>query len=204
MTISWTDTGLVGPVNTVFGKPVLVLMTDRRLADPLSAVAKLPRGSWVILRFEDAASPPSYAVALRGLCRLRRLRFLVAGNHRLAAKLKADGLHMSERQAQSACLSASLSWLANKKPRRLLSVAAHSSLGLARAACIKADAAILSPVFATSSHPDARPLGLIKFRNLSRAAKLRVIALGGVTMQSARQLRSARIVGLAGVSMFEV
>ncbi|CAA6604871.1 Thiamine monophosphate synthase [Rhodospirillaceae bacterium LM-1] len=202
MSITWTDAGLVGPASGDFSKPVFVLMTDSRLANPLSAAAKLQRGSWVILRFQVGEALPSYAVPLRRLCRQRGLEFLVAGDHRLAAKLRADGLHLSERHARTFCLSTALSWIGGKRPRRWLSVAAHSSRGLAQAARIKANVAILSPVFPTRSHPEVKPLGLCKFQNLSKSARLPVIALGGVSRQTAKRLTQAKLVGLAGISAF--
>ncbi len=205
MSLFWTDAGLKGTAGgRRLTRPVLVLMTDDSLADPLAAARKLPRGSWVILRFVNGCPLPVYALALRKLCRQRGLVFLASGDHRLAAKLGADGVHLPEAFARSACLAPLLGWIGNRSPRRWMSVAAHSGKALARAAQIGADAALLSPVLSTQSHPGAKPLGLIKFHSLCRVAKLPVIALGGVARQSARHLKYARIAGLAGVSMFEV
>lgn len=175
-----------------------VLMTDRRLGDPMAAARRLPAGSWVILRFPMGEPPPPYAMALRNLCRQRRLRFLVSTDPKLAAKLRADGLHLPEASSRHGCLSKALAWRKSGQGR-LLTVAAHSRPALARATSLKADAAILSPLFATASHPDARPLGVLLFRKWAASAGLSIIALGGVTTDKARLLRARNLRGLASV-----
>jgi thiamine-phosphate pyrophosphorylase len=59
-------------------------------------------------------------------------------------------------------------------------------IGLARR--LGADAALLSPVFPTRSHPGGAVLGPVRFRLLARQARLPVIALGGMTGAKARAL----------------
>ena len=59
-------------------------------------------------------------------------------------------------------------------------------IGLARR--LGADAALLSPVFPTRSHPGGAVLGSVRFRLLARQARLPVIALGGMTGAKARAL----------------
>lgn len=173
-------------------------MTDRRLADPLATVRHLPVGSWVILRFPVGEPPPPYTMALRHLCRQRRLRFLVSTDPELATKLRADGMHLPEALARHGCLSKVLAWHKSGKDR-LLSVAAHSRPALARAMVLGADAAILSPLFATASHPDARPLGILLFRKWAASASIPIIALGGMTPGTSRFLRTKNLCGFASV-----
>ena len=55
----------------------------------------------------------------------------------------------------------------------------------------RADALVLSPVFATRSHPGAPPLGPLRFRLLARQARVPVIALGGMTARRAAALGAA-------------
>ncbi|MBX9635822.1 MAG: thiamine phosphate synthase, partial [Magnetospirillum sp.] len=99
--------------------------------------------------------------------------------------------------APSAGLAGLRLWLRNKK---LLSVAAHSRAGLARAARLGADYALLSPVFPTASHPGAATIGATRFALWARAARLPVMALGGVTEVSRRRLRFAT--GFAAIGGF--
>jgi thiamine-phosphate pyrophosphorylase len=73
---------------------------------------------------------------------------------------------------------------------------------LRRAAAIGADAALLSPVFATASHPGAPALGPLAFAVLAGKAPLPVYALGGMTSENARRLNGARLAGIAGIGLF--
>lgn len=180
--------------------PALILVTDEhRLPDPAPVMETLPPGSGVWLRHYDVPDREALARRLAAIARRRRLVLVVAGaDWRLAARLGAAGVHLPEAVARSADLAGLRLWLGH---RRLLSVAAHSRHGLARAAGLGADCALLSPVFATASHPGAATLGAIRFALWARRAGLPVIALGGVNAGSARSLRFAA--GLAAIGGFQ-
>jgi thiamine-phosphate pyrophosphorylase len=63
--------------------------------------------------------------------------------------------------------------------------------------------ALLSPVFATESHPDARPLGLEVLADACRTAgKMPVYALGGVNQTNAASCIEAGAAGVAGIRLF--
>lgn len=172
--------------------PPLILMTDAaRLPDPLAAVARLPAGAAVILRDYDAPDRIALATALSTLCRARRLRFLVAADARLAARVGADGLHLPEGLVPRARRRWPRNWL--------ITAAAHSPAALWRAWRVGADAALLSPVFATASHPGAGTVGALRFAAWSGASPLPVYPLGGINAGTARRLTDSRAVGLAGI-----
>lgn len=172
-------------------KLTLVAVTDEhRGDDPLAVAARLPAGSWVIFRHYDAPDRSILAIKLAIVCRKRRLKLLVARDPMLARKLKS-GLHLPDGLAAHPT-SVIRRW-------KGLTVAAHDRLGLVRAARLGADAALLSPVFPTLSHPGAKPLGLLAFRRLVRGAKLPIIALGGIDRTSVSLLRNAPIAGIAAV-----
>ncbi|WP_338133191.1 thiamine phosphate synthase [Tsuneonella troitsensis] len=85
-------------------------------------------------------------------------------------------------------------------PELLRIAAAHDGHEIAHANASGADAAMLSPVFETRTHPGAVPLGPEKFHALAALAEMPVIALGGMTFERAKQLgwmRWAAIDGLA-------
>lgn len=175
--------------------PPLILMTDaQRLPDPLPVAARLPPGCAVLLRHYEVVDRLELGRRMARLCRRRRLLLLVAGDVGLAAALRADGLHLPEGLARSGAIAARL-W--TRKRGGLLTVAAHSRAALRRAAIQGADAALLSPVFPTASHPGAATLGARRFTRLTRSAGLPVYALGGVT---AKRLAALRHSGAAGVA----
>ncbi len=59
---------------------------------------------------------------------------------------------------------------------------------------------LLSPVFPTRSHPDARTLGPTRFRLLARRANMPVIALGGMDQRGADRLGWDRWAAIDGLS----
>ncbi len=83
--------------------------------------------------------------------------------------------------------------------RGLLSVAAHGAASLARARRMRADLALLSPLFPTASHPAARPLGTVRFAGLARRAGVPVAALGGITAARVAAVARAGAVAAAAV-----
>ncbi len=174
--------------------PGTILLTDTtRLPDPLRAAAALPRGSAIILRHYDDPEREAMARALLAICRRRSLKLLVAGDWRLAWKLGAHGVHLPEWQLQ------------NPPPRRrtpgwLVTAAAHSPRALSQAARLGADAALLSPVFATVSHPGAANLGALGLARAARWAPLPIYALGGVNTTNAGRLGPTGIAGIAAIS----
>lgn len=175
--------------------PSLILMTDRlRLADPMAAVGRLPRGAAVIVRDFAAADRARLAARLRPICRRRGVRLLIAGDWRQAATLRADGLHLPEHQLRRG----SRPW-AGYARHWLITAAAHSRLALRQAMTIGCDAALLSSVFPTASHPGQPVLGALRFVRLVRAAPLPVYALGGITAITAVRLAGSGAAGFAAI-----
>ena len=173
--------------------PALVLMTDdARLADPLPAACALPPGSAVILRHYGAAERASLARSLAAIARRRGLVLLVGEDPALARRVGAHGVHLPERAiGRAAAVRWQRDWL--------ITAAAHSPAALRLAAAAGADAALLSPVFATASHPRARALGPHRFAALVRHAPIPVYALGGIDRARALLLQGSGAVGIAGI-----
>ncbi len=145
--------------------------------------------------FRDYGHPDRGGLAREFAARARRRKvlFYVAVDRRLAEASGADGLHLP-----GAALSAGI-----ERPRAMrLSASCHNKEELDLAAAIGADSAFLSPVFATDSHPGGRSLGVDRFRQLAAGAKLAVIALGGVTIRNAAQLRGPNVCGLGAIGAF--
>ena len=133
------------------GLPGMILMTDpERLPNPLSAAVRLPAGSAIILRHYDFWNREDLGRQLMNICRQRHVCLLVSADYRLAWKIGAHGVHLPEALAKRPPLL-------GRRPGWLVTAAAHSPAALNQAVRIGADAALLSPVFATQSHP-RRPL----------------------------------------------
>ncbi|HJR13948.1 MAG TPA: Nudix family hydrolase [Rhodanobacteraceae bacterium] len=81
-------------------------------------------------------------------------------------------------------------------------VSCHDAEELERAAELGADFATLSPVCATTSHPDAKPLGWKRFAEWVADARLPVYALGGLAPENLGRARAAGAQGVAGIRAF--
>ncbi|MBM3554056.1 MAG: thiamine phosphate synthase [Alphaproteobacteria bacterium] len=165
---------------TVF--PCRWLVTDEtRLADPLPAISALPPGSGVIFRHYGLSQKEREQLArtVIRLGRRQRLVVLVAGDPALALRCGADGLHVPEALSRP-----------RRRPKRnwLVTAAAHGRGALSKARRCRVDAALLSPVFPTASHPEARTIGPTRFGLWTRALRYPVLALGGMNAGTARHL----------------
>lgn len=182
--------------------PPLILMTDdQRLPDPTEYIPQLPSGSAIVLRYRDEIKRNATAKRLVGECRAHRILMFIAGDFQLATKIGADGVHLSEIQARRQATMLAIGRARKRNPRLIITAAAHSFSALQKAQLIGADAALLSPIFPTASHPDRAHLGPTRFAGLVRkAAPMPVYALGGVNPANAARLRGSGAVGIAGVS----
>jgi thiamine-phosphate pyrophosphorylase len=192
--------------------PALWLFTDAlRLPDPLAAAARLPPGlCGVVLRHDDDPNRAALGRRLRALCRRRRLALVVAGDWRLAWRLRC-GLHLRAGR-----------WPHAAKPRTAMrsgaargvfvTSSAHSATELQRARRRGVRLAFLSPVFATGSHPDAAALGVRRWAALAAAVTshglagrglaghgLAVAALGGIDGSTARRLPRMTCAGAGAI-----
>lgn len=156
---------------------------DVRDADWAEAVAALPRGAAVIVRHREPRAREALARQLRPIARARGVKLLIADDPALAVRVGADGAHVPERKA------AMIAGLRALHPRWIITTSAH---GMVRER--EADAALLSPVFATASHAEHASLGVVRFAAQSRG---RVYALGGVDASSAQRLAASGACGIA-------
>jgi thiamine-phosphate pyrophosphorylase len=170
--------------------PDLWLVSDERNDDMLEhALRRLPRGSGFIYRHYHLPPEPRLA-RWRRLLRLARARghlVILADSALTAREWGADGIYGAPR--------------ALYPTRRLITLAtAHSLREIADANRSGAVAVLLSPAFATRSHPGAGALGPVRFRLLARRATIPVIALGGITPHTARRLAWPRWAAIDGLS----
>jgi thiamine-phosphate pyrophosphorylase len=172
--------------------PHVWLMTDPRFGDDLlPAIQRLPAGSGVI--FRHYGLPPATRRELfqrvRTICRRRGHILLLAGQESIALTWHADGFHMRGIKRQSTCM--------------IHSAPVHNQRELTEAIRNRCNMVLLSPMFATGSHPEAKPLGHLRFMALARqAGATLVIALGGMTARKAATLDKRTVHGWAAIDAF--
>lgn len=151
--------------------PRLWLMTDERMGEGLfETIAALPARSGIVFRHYSLA-PSERRVLLRRVKRLAR---------RHAHIVTVGGTNHGRRKG-------AITSPVHSIPERIAAERAGAKLLL------------ISPVYATRSHPGAVPLGRVRFGMLVRGAKAPVIALGGMNAKRAKSLRSFNIHGWAAI-----
>ncbi|WP_262692437.1 thiamine phosphate synthase [Kordiimonas aestuarii] len=172
----------------------LIFCTDlARVCDPVAVAEKLPPGSIIICRDYDHADRETYARKLCAATRENRQFLLVAGDVALARKVGADGVHLPEYMLSRRQVLSGF---------RLITAACHNRAALRRAERLGVDFALVAPVFSTRSHVGAPALGLHRFARLTFRTPVRVAALGGVNVATAKKLRPLKLAALAGIDGF--
>lgn len=135
------------------------------------------------------------ARALADVLRPKGVPLIVNDRVDVALAAGADGVHVGQDDMSAV------------DARRL--IGEHALLGLsittlAEARALDADVvdyAGVGPVFATPTKPDAAPpLGIAGTRDVCRALRVPIVAIGGISLSNAHEVLSAGVHGLAVVS----
>jgi len=168
------------PVIAALRLPELYLITgeDPRAPDLfLNRLSRaLERGIRLVQLRAHTIGDADYADLAEGafrLCERHGSRLLLNRQLHLARELPCHGLHLTAKH------------LAELEQRPLddkcvVGASCHSAEDLTRAALLGLDYALLAPVRATASHPEAQPMGWEGFAALADRARLPVYALGGL------------------------
>ena len=171
--------------------PALWLLSDERNDDVLEeALARLPRGSGFVYRHYHLGDPARWARfrVLRHLAKSHEHLVILSDSAMTAREWGADGIYGAPRSLYP-------------QRRDLVQIAtAHDLTEIGEANRFGADAVMLSPAFPTRSHPGAPSLGPARFRLLAERSRVPVIALGGMTPDTARRLNWPRWAAIDGLS----
>lgn len=183
-------------------RPALVLVTDAarlrsRGRDLAEIVDDAVSGgvSIVQLREKDLQTPDLVALGTRVRDAIGgRAMFFVNGDVEAARALKADGIHIPSyggtiRDVRR-CLGSEI----------LVSLAVHSIEGARRAEAEGADVIQIGTLFASSTHPHGRTLGVDALRDVCAAVSPPVIAIGGIDETNAADAIAAGAAGVAVIS----
>lgn len=169
--------------------PLLWLLSDARNdADLERALKALPKGSGFIFRHYHL-TPIERRARFRELAAIARKnghKVILADTTAMAVNWGSDGVYGPAARLQRAS--------------GLLKLAtAHDLKEIVAADRAGADAILLSPVFVTATHPNARPLGPVRFRTLARKTARPIIALGGMNPDTAKRLNWPRWAAIDGL-----
>jgi thiamine-phosphate pyrophosphorylase len=146
-------------------------------------------------RRPDASATELFAeaAALRRLC--RRTLFLVNDRVDIALAVGADGVHLGQEDLP---IEIARKLLGRKK---IIGLTVHSLAEARQAEAAGADYLGAGPIFATLTKPDAGPPGGIQLiRQIKRAVKIPLVAIGGINLASAPEVIRAGADGLCAIS----
>jgi thiamine-phosphate pyrophosphorylase len=194
---------------------VLCYVTDRRslAAEPATAkkllLEKIEQAAaagvdWIQLREKDLPARELADLAGEALRRIASAAALLI-NDRLdiACACKAAGVHLGERS------------LPVKEARRLaglrcagrdflVGASVHSLEAAQEAERNGADYVIFGPIFATPSKETfGAPQGLTKLREVCQPVAIPVLAIGGITVETAQECLAAGAGGIAAIRLFQ-
>ncbi|WP_198024122.1 thiamine phosphate synthase [Sphingorhabdus lutea] len=162
------------------------------------AIAALPPRSIII--FRHYSLPMKNRIKLFTLIKKRAKKkghaIFWAGHIFHAIKYGADGAHIplwARRKFSNRCQIHPLS----------LSISAHHAADINSASLYHPDFLILSPIFTTKSHVGQRPLGRMRFMKLSQLSHHHIIAMGGMNVRRAANMKNHIACGWAGINAFQ-
>ncbi|MBU1198077.1 thiamine phosphate synthase [Candidatus Micrarchaeota archaeon] len=177
----------------------LYFVTDRGLSKGrvLESVSSVLKGGAVTIQYREKNLPYSRmleeAQAIRDLCNEFHATFLVNDYLKLALEVNADGLHVGQHDLS---LTKAHEALGTEK---LLGISISSLDHLPGSEL--ADHLSWSPVFSTSTKPDAAPpLGLAGLSELRVLTSKPLVAIGGITLENAPSVLEAGADSLAVIS----
>jgi thiamine-phosphate pyrophosphorylase len=192
-----------------FAAPVLMLVTDRRrlspdartLADEVTALERwlddaIDAGvSLIQIRERDLAAQPLEAVTRRVAARASSTTTRVLVNDR-ADVARAAGAHGVHLRGDSAAIAR----VRTLDAAWILGRSIHSTAGLNDSA--GADYALFGTMFETPSKPGVSGRGIEELAAVIRAAEMPVLAIGGITPDSAARCARAGAAGIAAIRVF--
>jgi thiamine-phosphate pyrophosphorylase len=181
-------------------------ITDRRLLPPatplLDAIAaNLQAGvEWIQIREKDLSVRELFDLVRRALAlpNPAGTKILVNTRTDVALAAGAAGVHLpSDSPAPKL-------WRTIAPPGFLIGVSCHTVEEVRAAQEEGADYALFGPVFAPRSKTsDLQPRGLEGLAQAAQAARIPVLALGGITRDNAQDCIAAGAAGIAAISLFQ-
>jgi thiamine-phosphate pyrophosphorylase len=129
-----------------------------------------------------------------------RTRLLINSRTDIAMAAEADGVHLTSHDVSPAEVREVWREAQGSTPP-LIAVSCHSDADVVQAERASADFVVFSPVF-DKRGTEKQPVGIDHLRKACQH-RIPVLALGGVTVENARQCLEAGASGVAGIRMFQ-
>lgn len=199
-------------------KPLLCYVTDRHaLPDSVSLTENVARAvaagiDWIQIREKDLSARELLAVARAAVKvaaaspRVSATRIIINDRLDVAIAAEVNGVHLGEASMPVAAVSAWRRRAIQENYRLksfLIGTSCHSVEAARTAERDGADYVIFGPVFATPSKEKfGPPSGIKLLAEASKAVRIPVLAIGGISEENARECFAAGAAGIAAIRMF--
>ena len=162
---------------------VIIIFDDELFNKKKLLKLKIPKKSAFLLRSYQTKKRKKIAKQLLKFCKMKKIKLLIGSDIKLAKDINAHGVHFPEYMIKEN----KINWIGIKnikyRKKWIITTAAHSIRSLKKVEGLDIDAALLSPVFISKSHPNNKCLGLNKFSKIVKKTKLPIYALGGINIK---------------------
>ena len=176
---------------------VIIIFDDELFNKKKLLKLKIPKKSAFLLRSYQTKKRKKIAKQLLKFCKMKKIKLLIGSDIKLAKDINAHGVHFPEYMIKEN----KINWIGIKnikyRKKWIITTAAHSTRSLKKVEGLDIDAALLSPVFISKSHPNNKCLGLNKFSKIVKKTKLPIYALGGINIKNVKSLIETDIIGYA-------
>ena len=176
---------------------VIIIFDDELFNKKKLLKLKIPKKSAFLLRSYQTKKRKKIAKQLLKFCKMKKIKLLIGSDIKLAKDINAHGVHFPEYMIKEN----KINWIGIKnikyRKKWIITTAAHNIRSLKKEEGLDNDAALLSPVFTSKSHPNIKSLGLNKFLKIVKKTKLPVYALGGINIKNVKSLIETDIIGYA-------
>ena len=157
-------------------------------------INKLNKNIALIYRNYNKNLDKSLIIKIKKYCKLKKRKFFLANNIKLAFKLGLDGVYLPS-------FNNDLKHLNYPKRRNFLIMgSAHNYKEIKKKELQKVDIIFIASLF----NKKKTYLGLNKFMILTKLTKKKIIALGGINKRNLKKLNLLNIYGYSGINLFSL
>ena len=142
----------------------------------------------------DEESFLAEAFAVKKLCREYGVPFIINDNVEIAVKCGADGVHVGQSDMEAGDVRDRLG------PDKIIGVSARTVEQALLAQAHGADYLGVGAVFSTSTKSDAKNVSHETLKEICKAVRIPVVAIGGITRDNVKELTGCGADGIAVIS----
>ena len=158
-------------------------------------ILELNNNVGIILRNFEEKLTINKILDLRRYCKSNNRKLYLANNVKLAINLNFDGVYISafNKNLNQKKFSIRKNFLYLGSAHNLKELKIKEKQGV--------EVIFLSPLFKTKNYK--KGMGVIKFNNLSKKSKKKIIALGGINKSNLKKIKITNAYGFSGISYFK-